>query len=238
MSKNQESEIRKKINAMAEENEYYNLQQNKNRARSITCGTAFGGTVEINMRGDHHSMWCNMTPVEALEFAEQLAAACGVQVALRPKNDFSAWRGWNLENTEYSHFKGSAPWQVPGADIHQSRLGGSGGTAGTPVEDEYPSKEKRIAEFKKQRDYALAELENLENNYQEQPNDARSVVPFPAEPSEQIKSEDNFNDREISVAGFPDEELFDKKVEFEVEKIYDKIEREKVIPEQQEAQSE
>ena len=77
-----------------------------------------------------------------------------------------------------------------------------------------------------------------ENNYQEQPNDARSVVPFPAEPSEQIKSEDNFNDREISVAGFPDEELFDKKVEFEVEKIYDKIEREKVIPEQQEAQSE
>ena len=126
-----ESEIRKKINEMAEENEYYNLQQNKNRARSITCGTAFGGTIEVNMRGDHHSMWCSMTPVEALEFAEQMAAACGVQVALRPKDDFSAWRGWDLENTEYSHFKGAAPWQVAniaGANIHQSRLGGSGGT--------------------------------------------------------------------------------------------------------------
>ena len=155
MPKNQESEIRKKINAMAEENEYLNLQQNKNRARSITCGTSFGGTLEVNMRGDHHSMWCTMTPVEALEFAEQLAAACGVQVALRPKHDFSAWRGWEVDNTDFNHLKGSAPFQV-------ARLEGE-----DEVGNEYPTKEERIAEFKRQRDEAQSELENLENSNQD-----------------------------------------------------------------------
>ena len=212
-----ESEIRKKINEMAEENEYYNLQQNKNRARSITCGTAFGGTIEVNMRGDHHSMWCSMTPVEALEFAEQMAAACGVQVALRPKDDFSAWRGWDIENTEYSHFKGAAPWQVgniAGANIHQSRLGGSGGTSGAP-EDEYPTKEERIAEFKKQRDEAQANLEYLEKD----PEDIR----------------DDLNDPEIAVAGVPTEKMFDQKVQHEVDLMMKNLD---AIKEQQEAQNE
>jgi len=213
-----ESEIRKKINEMAEENEYYNLQQNKNRARSITCGTAFGGTIEVNMRGDHHSMWCSMTPVEALEFAEQMAAACGVQVALRPKDDFSAWRGWDIENTEYSHFKGAAPWQVhniAGANVHQSRLGGSGGTAGTPVEDEYPSKEERIAEFKRQRDEAQAELENLEK-------DPEDIM-------------DDIGNPEIAIAGVPTEKMFDQKVQHEADLMSKNLE---AIKEQQEAQNE
>ena len=156
MPKNQESEFRKKINAMAEENEYLNLQQNKNRARSITCGTSFGGTLEVNMRGDHHSMWCTMTPVEALELAEQLAAACGVQVALRPKDDFSAWRGWEVNNTDFNHLKGSAPFQV-------ARLEAEDGS----LKNEYPTKEERISEFKRQRDEAQSELENLENSDQD-----------------------------------------------------------------------
>ncbi len=206
-----ESEIRKKINAMAEENEYLNLQQNKNRARSITCGTSFGGTIEVNMRGDHHSMWCSMTPVEALEFAEQLAAACGVQVALRPKDDFSAWRGWDVENTDFTHLKGSAPFQqaqVPGAHVHQSRLGGSGGGS-------YPTKEERIAEFKRQRDEAQAELETLEKD----PEDIR----------------DDIGNPEIALAGVPSEKMFDQKVEHEADLMMKNME---AIKEQQEAQNE
>ena len=48
----------------------------------------------------------------------------------------------------------------------------------------------------------------------------------------------DLNDPEIAVAGFPEEEVFDEKVGFEVETIYNKIEREKDIQEQQEAQNE
>lgn len=74
MPKKEDTAIRKKINQMYEENEYANLQQNKNRARSITVGTAFGGAIEVNMRGDYHSLWCILNPVEAVELLEQLAA--------------------------------------------------------------------------------------------------------------------------------------------------------------------
>lgn len=112
MPKKEETEIRKKINKMYEENEYANLQQNKNRARSITIGTAFGGAIEVNMRGDYHSLWCILSPVEAIEVLEQLAAAAGVQVATKPKDDYSAWRGWDVTNVNHIHWKGAAPWQI------------------------------------------------------------------------------------------------------------------------------
>lgn len=121
MPKKEETAIRKKINQMYEENEYANLQQNKNRARSITVGTAFGGAIEINMRGDYHSLWCILSPVEAVEMLEQLAAAAGVQVATRPKDDFSAWRGWDVDNVEYIHWKGAAPWQVAPENRHAKK---------------------------------------------------------------------------------------------------------------------
>jgi len=113
MPKKEETEIRKKINEMYEENEYANIQQNRTRARSITVGTAFGGAIEVNMRGDFSSLWCILTPVEAIEVLEQLAAAAGVQVATKPKDDYSSWRGWNVDNIDYAHWKGAAAWQVP-----------------------------------------------------------------------------------------------------------------------------
>lgn len=121
MPKKEESEIRKKINEMYEENEYASLQQNKNRARSITVGTAFGGAVEVNMRGDYHSLWCILSPVEAIEVLEQIAAAVGVQVATKPKDDFSAWRGWDVTNVDHIHWKGAAPWQVAPENRHDSK---------------------------------------------------------------------------------------------------------------------
>lgn len=114
MTKKQEkiSKTRKKINDFYEENELASLESNKNRARSFTVGTAFGGIVEVGMRGDFHSLWCLLQPVEAVEFIEQLAAAAGLQVALRPKQDFSTWRSWNFD-TDSKYWVGAAPWQLP-----------------------------------------------------------------------------------------------------------------------------
>lgn len=121
MPKKEETEIRKKINQIYEENEHANLQQNRNRSRSITVGTAFGGAIEINMRGDYHSLWCILSPVEALEISEQLATAAGVQVAMRPKDDFSAWRGWDVDNVNHIHQKGMAAWQVAPENRHTNK---------------------------------------------------------------------------------------------------------------------
>lgn len=116
----QTSKIRKKINELYEENEYQNLQANKNRARSFTVGTAFGGIIEVSMRGDYGNLWCLLQPVEAVEFIEQLAAAAGLQVALRPKQDFSTWRGWNVD-TENKYWVGSAHWQLGDDDPARRR---------------------------------------------------------------------------------------------------------------------
>lgn len=106
-----ESKIRKKINQIYEENELANLEVNKNRARSFTVGTAFGGVIEVSMRGDYSNLWCLLQPVEAVEFIEQLAAAAGLQVALRPKQDFSTWRGWEVDSTD-KYWVGAARWQL------------------------------------------------------------------------------------------------------------------------------
>jgi hypothetical protein len=108
---NSKSRIREKINKIYEENEYANLVQNKNRSRSITIGTAFGGAVEISMRGDYHTLWAILQPVEAVEIIEQIAAGIGLQVAMRPKQDFAAWRGWNVDADD-RYWAGAAPWQI------------------------------------------------------------------------------------------------------------------------------
>lgn len=105
------SKIRKKINQIYEENELANLETNKNRARSFTVGTAFGGIIEVSMRGDYSNLWCILQPVEAVEFIEQLAAAAGLQVALRPKQDFSSWRGWEIDADD-KYWVGAARWQL------------------------------------------------------------------------------------------------------------------------------
>lgn len=68
------------------------------RARSITVGTCFGGTVEIGMRrqdGEH--TFGVFQPVEVIELIHQLAASVGCHVALKPRTDFSSWRRWKVE---------------------------------------------------------------------------------------------------------------------------------------------
>ena len=105
--KKKTSKTRKKILEAYEYNEYANVLQNRNRARSFTVGTAFGGSVEVALRGDHSNLWCILQPVEAIEMIEQLAAAVGVQVAMRPKNDFSTWRGWDDTMVENKYWIGT-----------------------------------------------------------------------------------------------------------------------------------
>ena len=122
--KPKESKLRKKINEIYEENELANLEANKYRARSFTVGTAFGGILEVSMRGDYNHMWCLLQPVEAVEFIEQLAAAAGLQVAIRPKQDFASWRGWNVD-TEDKYWVGSAHWQLGKDDPARKALEGS-----------------------------------------------------------------------------------------------------------------
>jgi hypothetical protein len=95
------------------EQELKNAKSNATRSRSVTVGTAFGGTTEISMRGDGGViLWCILQPVEAIELIHQLAANVGCHIALKPREDFSSWRGWNVSEEERLRLKG----EVPNAD--------------------------------------------------------------------------------------------------------------------------
>lgn len=120
-----ESENRKKIHDLCEENEFLSIKQNQNRARSITVGTAFGGIVEINMRSDIASVYAQMQPTEAIELIEQLAAGVGVEIAMRPKVNFASWRGWEEVidqriGWDKIGWKGTAAWQLGGNDLEKN----------------------------------------------------------------------------------------------------------------------
>lgn len=155
MSKNKknqveiETENRKKIHDLYEENEYLSIKQNQNRARSITVGTAFGGVVEINMRSDVASVYAQMQPTEAIELIEQLAAGVGVEIAMRPKVNFASWRGWEEVidqriGWDKIAWKGTAAWQLDGDKLEKNlQLNGA-------VEQKQlsPAKEKRTTRKK------------------------------------------------------------------------------------------
>jgi hypothetical protein len=106
------SETRKKIHEIYEQNEYADLKQNQNRARSFSVGTTVGGIIEVSMRADSASLWYLLYPVEVAEIIEQLASAAGLQVALRPKQDFTTWRSWDATSPDFSHWIGASPGQM------------------------------------------------------------------------------------------------------------------------------
>lgn len=119
------SKMRQKINELHEENEFLSCQQNRNRARSITVGTAFGGTVEVHMRSDAASVYAQMQPTEAIELIEQIAAGVGVEIAMRPKVNFASWRGWEEVIGQRVSFdkiawKGAAAWQLDGQTVEEN----------------------------------------------------------------------------------------------------------------------
>lgn len=121
VNKKKESKFRQKINEIYEQNELANLESNKNRARSITVGTAFGGAVEISMRGDYHNLWTVLQPVEVVEIIEQLASGVGLEIAIRPRQDFATWRGWNVDS-ENRYWAGAAEWQIEQASTAHKKF--------------------------------------------------------------------------------------------------------------------
>ena len=116
MAQKKISKTRRQIQAEYENNELACLIQNQSRARSLSVGTCTGGLVEVNMRGDHSNLWYILHPVEAVEFMEQIAAACGIQIAMRPKQDFTTWRSWDTTLPGTAHWLGAAPWQLSQED--------------------------------------------------------------------------------------------------------------------------
>ena len=71
------------------------LLDNSTRARSITVGTCFGGTVEVSMRGDGiNYLWVPMHQPEVIELIHQLAASVGCHIHIKPREDFSSFRHW------------------------------------------------------------------------------------------------------------------------------------------------
>jgi hypothetical protein len=89
---------------MREKDAIYQLMSKESdfsRARSFTVGSGIGGVVDINMRGpDGKSLHHFIQPVEVSELIHTLAATIGCYVALRPREDFTAWRNWTLKPEE------------------------------------------------------------------------------------------------------------------------------------------
>ena len=112
MAQRKVSKTRQKIQEIYEQNELAGLQQNQTRARSFTIGTTTGGIIEVSMRGDYSNLWYLLQPVEAIEIINQIAAAAGVEVAMRPRQDFASWRSWDTSLPPSVHWMGTAPWQI------------------------------------------------------------------------------------------------------------------------------
>jgi len=106
------SKTRQKIHEIYEENELASVKANQTRARSLSVGTAGGGVIELNMRGDFSNLWYQLQPTEAIEIIGQLASAAGIDIAMRPKQDFSAWRSWDTSLPGSVSWLGAAPWQL------------------------------------------------------------------------------------------------------------------------------
>jgi hypothetical protein len=116
MQKKKLSKTRQEINAQYEENELADLKQRQTRARSLSVGTAGGGVIELNMRGDFANLWYQMQPTEAIEMIGQLAAASGIEIAMRPRQDFATWRSWDPTLPASVAWMGTAPWQLSEED--------------------------------------------------------------------------------------------------------------------------
>lgn len=156
------SELREKIELLCAENEYLSMKQNRNRARSITVGTAFGGIVEVGMRSDAASVYAQIQPTEGVELIEQLAAGLGIEIAMRPKQDFASWRGWEdvigqRVPLDRLAWKGAAAWQLyEGEELERKYQ-----------DNQLPTEKVRVQQLMD----SLQEKENLDSPKEEQEND-------------------------------------------------------------------
>ena len=101
----------RKIESVERELAVKNVESNVNRARSITVGTAFGGTTEVMMRGNGDQfLYSIMQPVEVLELIHQLSANIGCHIAVKPRDDFGSWREWRVPEAEKKHLRSHPPF--------------------------------------------------------------------------------------------------------------------------------
>lgn len=104
-------ERKKAIEDFSRQQDVYNITEAANRARSVTVGTAFGGTTELTMRrGDGSFTFAILQPVEAIELIHQLAANVGCHLQLVPRKDFASWRDWRVSEEERLHLNGHPPF--------------------------------------------------------------------------------------------------------------------------------
>lgn len=115
----------KKIQELHFQQEVENHESSLTRARSITVGTAFGGTTELSMRGNgDRFLYCIMQPVEVVELIHQLAANIGCHLAIKPRDDFGSWREWRISEAEKKHLSNHPPFANDMAVFQ--RLGAAG----------------------------------------------------------------------------------------------------------------
>ena len=89
------------------------IAEAQNRARAVTIGTCFGGTVEVSMRrADGVNTFAILQPVEVTEIIHQLAASIGCHIHIQPRRDFASWRDWKYTEEELAHYRGIQP--LPG----------------------------------------------------------------------------------------------------------------------------
>jgi hypothetical protein len=118
------SKLRNLIQEAYEQNELDSILSTRSRARSITVGTAFGGVCEVTLRSETNFLYAQIQPTEVVELIEQLAAGIGVEIAMRPKQNFASWRGWEEVidqriGWDKIAWKGAAVWQLNGNQIEE-----------------------------------------------------------------------------------------------------------------------
>lgn len=140
------------------------LNETLTRARSFAVGTAFGGAVEISMRGDSGShMWAILQPVEAVEILHQLAAAVGCHMHLIPRHDFAAWRNWKNSPEELEHFRGAQHLPGVGHPPHAKALVEGGYGTSLPPPEQQPGMAQNLQET--ENEVAISKSDDITKYY-------------------------------------------------------------------------
>lgn len=153
-------ELREQIELECVVNELDSLKDSRHRSRNLTVGTCFGGVVNVAMNNEHYHMYCQLQPTEAIEIIEQLAAGVGVELVMRPKQNFASWRGWE-EVIDQRIAIGDLTWKGAAAhqlqQAHEPEGSRPSLSAERALADGNPEKRKRLNE---QRD--IEEQEHLD----------------------------------------------------------------------------
>jgi hypothetical protein len=150
-------EIQTKLDAIRAQQQIKGYEEALNRARSVTVGTAFGGSTELTMRGQGSAFtYAILQPVEVVELIHQLAANIGCHLNLQPRGDFASWRDWNHTEDELTHFRGLQSLPGVGHPPH-SRL------------DPPHAKQLPKLEIKEERQHAVAAKKVINKRSPKQP---------------------------------------------------------------------